>query len=78
MTEGGLFAGVMELFACGDCRDVIGTLVFSTGRYDIAPPGPVDPRCPHCGGRKLTPWSAPGPCPRCGDEVQARTVGIAD
>jgi hypothetical protein len=76
-AEGGLFAGVVSLFICADCLELVGELTWAS-RWSDRPPGPVIPRCHLCGRGNLEPWSSPGACPRCGETVEAESVGIAD
>ena len=82
IAEGGLFAGVMALFVCDDCHDVIGVLTWSSGSRTDTPFGPVEPRCGRCNGSNLRPWrhedESEGTCPRCQQSVAVASIGIAD
>ena len=72
------FVAVIHTMTCRDCRELIDVL---TGRQGVV--GPTgDPdydedlgRCPRCMGRNVTEWTAPGPCPRCGESVNQAEGG---
>jgi hypothetical protein len=64
-----------ELFAtrtvsCATCRALGDAIVQSVGRL----------RCPMAGPRSpahdITPWTHPGPCPRCGAELSRDESGV--
>jgi len=83
VADGGLFAGVTELFVCRDCREVVSVLVWSSGIGADAPPGgPVDPTCGQCGGTNVQAWregeNRTGVCPRCAAPLDVTSVGLAD
>lgn len=82
LVSGGVMAGVIDLFICADCRDIISAQTWSVGYRSDHPQGEVAPTCPRCGGDTLQAWGegAPlaGPCPHCGRRVQTESVGIAD
>lgn len=82
VAEGGLFAGVVDLFICDDCREIVDLLVWSSGEDTTAPAGDVEPRCDRCNGTRVRRWrdgyGEPGPCPRCDRIVTLRPAGIAD
>jgi hypothetical protein len=81
VAEGRLFAGVVKLFVCRDCRAVVDVLTWVSGHRGETQ-GPIAQRCPRCHGTKLVNWrrgnTRSGPCPRCGTEMKLRCVGIAD
>jgi hypothetical protein len=81
VADGGLFAGVVELFVCDDCRDVVDVLAWSSG-HGGKTPGAVEPVCPSCKGTNLRRWRGgeerAGPCPRCGLMTTVTSIGIAD
>lgn len=81
VADGGLFAGVVDLYVCSDCRAVVGVLTWSSGHRGESP-GRVEPVCPECRGNNIDAWreddQRTGPCPRCGDEMTVESVGIAD
>ena len=82
LVSGGVMSGVIDLFACANCRGVVSSLTWSAGYPGSPPEGVVATVCPLCGGRNLDPWGEgdlpAGPCPRCGHRVQTRSIGIAD
>lgn len=83
VAEGGVFSGVVDLFVCDDCREVVDLLVWrSGGEATAAPPGQVELRCDRCNGACVRAWrdgdGEPGRCPRCDRAVTLRTAGIAD
>ena len=69
---------VVRTMICGDCRELVDVLIGHQGKD-----GPTgDPaydedlgRCPQCGGRNTAEWTAPGPCPRCGEMMDRSEVG---
>jgi hypothetical protein len=81
VADGGLFAGVAELFVCDECREVVDILVWSSG-FRGKTRGSVEPVCPRCSGTSLRQWrdgeERAGPCPRCGRITTVTSIGIAD
>jgi hypothetical protein len=81
VADGGLFAGVVDLFVCSDCEAVVDVLTWRSG-YRGEEPGAVVPACPRCQGTNIALWREEsrrsGPCPRCGREMTVESVGIAD
>lgn len=75
-------SGVIDLFVCADCREVVSAQTWSVGYRSDHPEGDVAPTCPRCGGGNTTPWgegdTPAGACPRCGRRVQTESIGIAD
>lgn len=49
-----------------DARDVINRLVRLTRSYWLE----RQPQCPNGTTHRLEPWSAPGPCPKCGTVLE--------
>ena len=82
LVDGGLMSGVIHLFTCSRCSEVVSALTWSVGIVDGHPPGDVKATCPRCGGTELEPWGQGSPpqggCPRCGEMVTAVSIGIAD
>jgi hypothetical protein len=82
VADGGLFAGVVELFTCDDCREVVDVLIWSSGHRDRSPPGEVEPRCPRCDSARVRRWREDdervGLCPRCARPATVESIGIAD
>ncbi len=81
VADGGLFAGVVALYICGDCEAVVDVLTWSSA-FHGEEPGAVEPACSRCQGTNLALWreesSRSGRCPRCGREITVESVGIAD
>lgn len=79
LDSGGLMAGVVALFRCADCQDIVSA---ATGLIDRGELHWVEPLCPGCGATGIEPWGEGEPpagvCPRCGKSVQTEVVGIAD
>jgi DNA-directed RNA polymerase subunit RPC12/RpoP len=75
-------SGVIDLFICADCRDVVSAQTWNVGYGGHEPQGDVTPTCPRCGRRTLHRWGEgvppAGPCPRCGQAVETESIGIAD
>lgn len=83
LVTGGIMSGVMELFACRTCVEVVPALTWSAGGLGAEhTPGTVVPVCEKCGNTLVAQWGsgAPptGPCPRCKRAVTTTSVGIAD
>jgi hypothetical protein len=82
LVSGGVMRGVIELFVCGDCREVVSAQTWSVGYGSDNRTGEVEAICPHCGGRALLPWGdgdiPAGSCPSCARRVETDWVGIAD
>ncbi len=70
---------VVHTMICRDCRELVDVVTGQQGAE-----GPIgDPDhdndlgcCPKCEGREVVEWTAPGPCPRCG-ELMDRSDGGA-
>jgi predicted RNA-binding Zn-ribbon protein involved in translation (DUF1610 family) len=81
VADGGLFAGVVDLYVCRECRAVVDVLTWRSGHRGQTP-GSVAPACPRCGSVEIVEWregdDQPGPCPRCGRAMTVESVGIAD
>jgi len=66
------FVAVVHTMTCKDCRELVDVL---TGReMQVGPTGDPDydeqlGRCPECDGRDVAKWTAPGPCPKCGETM---------
>lgn len=82
VAEGGLFAGVVELFVCDDCQEIVDILVWGSGYRDDIPVGAIEPRCDRCHEQRVRRWRIDeergGNCPRCEKRVIVTSVGIAD
>jgi hypothetical protein len=82
LVSGGVMSGVIELFVCSDCREVVSAQIWSVGYVGGDRTGEVEAICPYCGGRALAPWGdgdiPAGPCPRCARPVETESIGIAD
>lgn len=68
VADGGLFAGVVDLYVCRDCDAVVGVLTWSSG-YRGEEPGAVEPVCP---GAKAP--TSPSGARRVAAAVRARVV----
>lgn len=70
---------VVHTMSCRDCRELVNVLTGRQGKD-----GPTgDPgydkglgRCPRCKGREVVAWTAPGPCPRCGEVMGRSDYGV--
>lgn len=74
-VSGGMDRGLMafvETMQCKKCKqlsDVIFAEVASDGEATF-----ITPCCAECGSTKLTPWSEPHLCPKCGEQMTSGGV----
>jgi hypothetical protein len=82
LVSGGVMSGVIELFVCSDCREVVSAQTWSIGFGSDDRAGEVEAICPLCGSRALVAWGdgdiPTGPCPSCARRVETESIGIAD
>jgi len=68
-------ASVVHTMTCNTCHILVDVAIQDTkGASPFDTPDWSDEigKCPDCGRENVTPWSHPGPCPKCGTTMVDR------
>lgn len=62
--------------SCETCEELYDVVTEKRSRELEGPAGPQEPRCPNSGSHRISLWTYPGPCPRCGKPIKRQKATV--